>query len=177
MSIFKEFREFAMKGNMLDLAIGVIIGAAFGGLVNSMVNDIIMPPVGKLVGNLDFTNLYVSLSDKIDLANAERAQRVAATQPGAGEGLTAVFDTAARLPLGDARKLGPVIAYGNFITLVINFMIIAACIFMLIKALNTARKRFERQQAAAPQTAPADVQLLGEIRDILKAQQQTTTGV
>lgn len=173
MGLIKEFREFALKGNVIDLAVGVIIGAAFGGLVKSMVDDVLMPPIGRLVGNLDFRNLYISLSDKIDAANAELAQRVAATQPaqdGAIAAVTSVFDTAVRLPLDQARALGPVIAYGNFITLTINFIIVAFCIFLLIKAINTAKRKFEKEQAAAPASAPADVQLLGEIRDILKAQ-------
>jgi len=173
MGLLKEFREFALKGNVIDLAVGVIIGAAFGGLVKSMVDDVLMPPIGRLVGNLDFTNLYFSLSDKVDAANADLARRIAATQPaaeGAIDTITQVFDTAARLPLAEARRLGPVVAYGSFITLCINFAIVAFCIFLLIKLINTAKKRFEKEQAAKPETAPADVQLLAEIRDILKAQ-------
>ena len=170
MGFLKEFREFALKGNMIDLAVGVIIGAAFGGLIKSLVDDIIMPPIGRLVGNLDFSNLYISLSDKVDAANAELAHKVAATQPAVGQGVLGAFDTATRLPLAKARELGPVIAYGSFITLCINFAIIAFCIFLLIKLINSARKRFEKQQAAAaPESAPAEVQLLGEIRDILKS--------
>lgn len=166
MGLMKEFREFAMKGNVVDLAVGVIIGAAFGKIVSSLVEDVLMPPIGKLVGNLDFTNLYVSLSDKIDQAN----QKLAATMPSDG-GIVEVFSTAARLPLGEAKKLGPVIAYGSFITIAINFIIVAFCIFLIIKLMNTARKRFEREQAAAaaaPAVPPADVALLTEIRDILK---------
>ena len=170
MGLIKEFREFALKGSVIDLAVGVIIGAAFGGLVKSLVDDVLMPPIGKLVGNLDFTNLYVSLSDKVDAANAELAHRVATTQPGAAEGVLKAFDTAARLPLAKARELGPVVAYGNFITLVINFVIVALVIFMLIQLINRARRRFEKQQAAEPASAPADVQLLAEIRDLLKSQ-------
>jgi large conductance mechanosensitive channel len=169
MGLLKEFREFALKGNMIDLAVGVIIGAAIGGLVNSLVSDIIMPPIGKLVGNLDFSNLYISLSDKVDAANGELARKVATTQPGAGAGVLGVFDTAARLPLVDARKLGPVLAYGNFITLMINFLIVALCIFAMIKAMNTLR----RKEAAAPAPPPGptpDQKLLTEIRDILRQQ-------
>jgi large conductance mechanosensitive channel len=154
------------------LAVGVIIGAAFGGLIKSMVDDILMPPIGKIVGNLDFSNLYISLSDKVDAANAALVHKVAATQPDAVGGVMSAFDTAARLPLGDARKLGPVIAYGNFITGLINFVIVAFCVFLLIKVMNTAMRKFERQkaqEAAAPAVPPADVQLLTEIRDLLKA--------
>jgi large conductance mechanosensitive channel len=172
MGLFKEFREFALKGNVIDLAVGVIIGAAFGGLVTSLVQDVIMPPIGKLVGNLDFSNLYISLSDKIDAANEAVAAKVAATKPADEGGITpAALDPSLRLPLEDAKKLGPVIAYGKFITLVINFAIVALCIFMLIKLINTARKRFEKEQIAAPAAAPPDVQLLSEIRDILKSRQ------
>ena len=169
MGLIKEFREFALKGNMIDLAVGVIIGAAIGGLVNSLVSDIIMPPVGKLVGNLDFSNLYVSLSDKVDAANTELARKVATTQPGSGEGMLSAFDTATRLPLADARKLGPVLAYGNFITLLINFLIVALCIFAMIKAMNTLR----RKEAAAPAPPPGptpEQKLFTEIRDILRQQ-------
>jgi large conductance mechanosensitive channel len=169
MGLLKEFKEFALKGNMMDLAVGLIIGAAFGGLVNSLVNDIIMPPVGKLVGNLDFSNLYVSLSDKVDAANAALASNVAATQPGAGEGVMAAFDTATRLPLAEARAIGPVIAYGNFITLVINFLIIALCIFIVIKLMNRLRRKEEAAPAPPPGPTP-DQKLLTEIRDVLKEQ-------
>ena len=163
MGLFKEFKEFALKGNMIDLAVGLIIGAAFGALVNSLVADMIMPPIGKLIGNLDFSNLYISLSDKVDAANAEKARQVAATQPGVGEGM---LSTATRLPLSEARKLGPVLAYGNFITLLINFVIIALCIFAVIKGMNTLR----RKEAAAPAPPPGptpDQKLLTEIRDLL----------
>jgi large conductance mechanosensitive channel len=173
MGLLKEFREFAMRGSVVDLAVGVIIGAAFGKIVSSLVEDVIMPPIGKIIGGLDFSNLYVSLSDKVDAANAEMATKIAATQPAAGgvmSSVTGVFDTATRLPLVEAKKLGPVIAYGNFITVLINFLIVAFCIFLLIKAINTAKRRFEREQAAAPEAAPsAEVKLLGEIRDLLKS--------
>ena len=151
MALLKEFREFALKGNVVDLAVGVIIGAAFGGLIKSLVDDMIMPPIGRIVGNLDFSNLYISLSDKVDAANAAAGTRV---------------------PLAQAKGLGPVIAYGNFLTGVITFLIIAFCVFLLIKLMNTAVRKFEKQkaaEAAAPAVPPADVQLLTEIRDLLKA--------
>jgi large conductance mechanosensitive channel len=110
--MFKEFKEFAMKGNVVDLAVAVIIGAAFGKIVTSLVEDIIMPLVGKVTGGLDFSNLYLPLSDKV----------------------------AAGLGLADARKLGAVLAWGNFVTVVINFIIIAFCIFLVVKAINSTKK-------------------------------------
>src|SRR4051812_47834688 len=143
MGLIKEFREFALKGNVVDLAVGVIIGAAFGGLIKSLVDDVLMPPIGKIVGNLDFSNLYISLSDKVDAVNAGMVKAVAATQPGVSGGM---FDTATRLPLAKAKELGPVIAYGNFLTGLINFVIIAFCVFMLIKLMNTAVRKFEKQK-------------------------------
>jgi large conductance mechanosensitive channel len=177
MGLLKDFRDFAIKGNVLDLAVGVIIGAAFGRIVSSLVEDVLMPPIGKLVGNLDFSNLYISLSDKIDAANSAKHAAIAATQPTTAEGtlsaVTSVFDTATRLPLAEAKKLGPVIAYGNFITNIINFLIVAFCVFMIVRLMIYAQKRFEREkaiEAAAPAIPPADVQLLTEIRDILKNQ-------
>ena len=110
--MLKEFKEFAMKGNVVDLAVAVIIGAAFGRIVTSLVEDIIMPIIGKLTGGLDFSNLYLPLSDKVT----------------------------AGLGLADARKLGAVLAWGNFVTIVINFLIIAFCIFLVVKALNSTKK-------------------------------------
>jgi large conductance mechanosensitive channel len=110
--MFKEFKEFAVKGNVIDLAVGVIIGAAFGKIVSSIVEDLLMPPIGRILGNLDFSNLYVALSDKI--------------APG--------------MSLVDARKVGPVFAYGNFITIAINFIIVAFCIFLLVKAINKLKR-------------------------------------
>ncbi len=119
--MWKEFKEFAVKGNAIDLAVGVIIGAAFGKIVTSIVEDLIMPPIGSVVGNLDFANLYFPLSDKIT----------------------------PRLPLVEARKLGPVLAYGSFLTVVINFLIVAFCIFLLVKAVN----KMNRPHPAAPAVA------------------------
>lgn len=110
--MWKEFKEFAVKGNAIDLAVGVIIGAAFGKIVNSVVEDLLMPPIGRIVGNLDFSNLYVPLSDKVT--------------PG--------------LSLVDAKKLGPVFAYGNFLTIAINFLIIAFCIFLVVKGINKLKQ-------------------------------------
>ena len=151
MGLIKEFREFALKGNMLDLAVGVIIGGAFGKIVNSLIEDVIMPVV-NMKGEVDFSNLYFGLNDKVRTAIEKAAE--------------------AGRPLGliDARKEGPVLAYGNFITIFINFVILAFCIFMVVKAFNTARKKFEKEQAPPP--APGltpDQKLLTEIRDALVA--------
>jgi large conductance mechanosensitive channel len=173
MGLVKDFRDFAMRGNVVDLAVGVIIGTAFGNIVNSLVKDILMPPIGKVVGNMDFTNLYVSLSDKVDAANAELLHKVAASQPAVGSsmvgGMMATFNSATRLPLDKAKELGPVIAYGNFITITINFLIVAFCIFLVVKAMSVAQKRFEKEKVVAEAAAPPpDVVLLTEIRDILK---------
>lgn len=143
MGMVKEFKEFAMKGNVVDLAVGVIIGAAFGKIVTSVIEDLIMPVVGKVLGNVDFSNMYIALSDKI--------VKVGDNWPA----------------LAEAKKMGPVFAYGNFITVLINFTILAFIIFLMIKAMNNLRKK----EAAAPAPAPgptADQKLLMEIRDLLK---------
>ncbi len=151
MGMIKEFREFALKGNVLDLAVGVIIGGAFGKIINSVIEDMIMPVV-SIPGNVDFTNLYFGLNEKVRAAVAAAAA------------------TPTPMGLADARKIGPVLAYGNFITITINFIILAFCVFMVVKMFNTARKRFEKEQAAAPAApaAPTKEQvLLTEIRDLL----------
>jgi large conductance mechanosensitive channel len=168
--ILKEFRDFAMKGNVVDLAVAVIIGAAFGAIVTSMVQDVLMPPIGKVAGNLDFSNLYVSLSENVDKANQDFARKIAATQPTTTSAsvVPEVFDSSRRLPLEDARKIGPVIAYGKFLTNVINFVIVAFCIFLIVKLMMMAQKRFEREQKAAPPPPSPEVVLLTEIRDLLK---------
>ena len=140
MSMVQEFKEFALKGNVVDLAVGVIIGGAFGKIVNSVIEDLIMPVVGKLIGNVDFSNLYVALSDKIP--------------PGS--------------PLAAAKASGPAFAYGNFLTIAINFAILAFCIFMLVKAMNKMKKKEEAKPAPIAEV-PADVKLLAEIRDLLSA--------
>ncbi len=174
MGIISEFREFALKGNVIDLAVGVIIGAAFGGVTKSMVDDVLMPPIGRLVGKLDFSNLYISLSDKVDAANAAMAKSAAATQPaadGIGKAMN-LLDTSTRLSLAQIRTMGePVIAYGSFLTQLINFAIVAFCVFLVIKVMNIAKRRFEKQQAAAAVVAAPTKEevLLTEIRDILKA--------
>ena len=138
MGMIQEFKEFAVKGNVMDLAVGVIIGGAFGKIVDSIVGDLIMPLVSKIFGGLDFSNYYVSLAGQ-----------------------------ATGLPLVEAKKAGAVFAYGNFITVALNFIILAFIIFMMIKQMNRLRK--PRPVAAAP--APAeDIVLLREIRDSLKRQ-------
>ena len=134
--MLKEFREFALKGNMVDLAIGVIIGAAFGGLVQSIVNDLLMPIVGLATGGIDFSQMYWQLSG------------------------------ASAANLDDARKAGATIAYGHFITLAINFLIVAWVLFMVVKGMNRMKRRQVEAPAEAP-TPPQDVVLLTQIRDLL----------
>lgn len=140
MSFTSEFKEFAMKGSVVDLAVGVIIGGAFGKIVDSLVSDIIMPVVGKVVGGLDFANYFIPLS---------------------GQSATTLVE---------AKKLGAVLAYGSFLTVAINFIILALIIFMMVKAVN----RMKNEAPAAPEVpsepvAPAeDIVLLREIRDALR---------
>ena len=140
MSVMKEFREFAVKGNVVDLAVGVIIGAAFGKIVDSLVADIIMPIVGLVFGKLDFSNLYLVLGTvPAGVANN----------------------------LADLKKAGvAVLAYGNFITIAVNFLILAFIIFMMVKQVNKLRKKEEAAPAVA--APPEDIALLREIRDSLK---------
>ena len=152
MGMMQEFRQFAMRGNVVDLAVGVIIGAAFGKIVTSVIEDIIMPPVGKVLGNVDFTNLYLPLSAKISQAQM------------AASSTNANFT----LALADAKKLGPVIAYGNFITIAINFVILAFIIFLMIRAMNKVMKK-EEAQPGPPPGPTTDQKLLTEIRDLLRA--------
>lgn len=139
MSIATEFKEFALKGNVMDLAVGVIIGAAFGKIVDSLVGDIIMPLVGKLVGNIDFTNMFIPL----------------AAIPEGNAGTFAALKAAGV----------PMLAYGNFLTIAINFVILAFVIFMLVKQMNRLKRA---EPAPAPAPTPEDVVLLREIRDALK---------
>ncbi len=138
MGFIKEFKEFALKGNVMDMAVGVIIGGAFGKIVSSLVDDIIMPLVGKALGNADFTNLFIPLSGQAD-------------------GLT----------LEKARELGSVFAYGQFCQNIIDFLIVALCIFFMIKAMNKLSKKKAEEPAPAPEPSNEE-KLLGEIRDLLK---------
>ena len=136
--MLNEFKAFIARGNVMDLAVGVIIGGAFGLIVSSLVDDIIMPVVGAIFGGIDFSNFFIPLAG----------------------GVTATT-------LDAAKEQGAVLAYGNFLTVVINFLILAWIIFMMVKAVNNLRRK-EEPAPAAPPAPPADVQLLTEIRDLLK---------
>ena len=139
--MLKEFREFAMKGNVVDLAVGVIIGAAFGAIVNSLVADIVMPLIGSATGGLDFSNYFTGLSKAVTASN-----------------------------LADAKKQGAVLAWGNFLTLAINFLIIAWVLFLCIKGIN----RLKAPEVPAAPPPSKEAQLLTEIRDLLKAREAGT---
>ena len=136
--MLEEFKKFAMRGNVVDLAVGVIIGAAFGKIVESMVGDIFMPIVGAVTGGLDFSNYFTGMSKAVTATN-----------------------------LADAKKQCAVLAWGSFLTLTLNFIIIAFVLFMVIRAMNTL-KRNDEAAPAAPAKPTAEVQLLTEIRDLLK---------
>lgn len=138
MSMMKEFKEFAVKGNVVDMAVGVIIGGAFGKIVSSLVNDVIMPPIGKLMGGVNFSQLFINLSDT-------------------------TYET-----LAEATKASaPVIKYGAFIQNVLDFIIVAFVIFLVVKGINAAKKK-EEAAPAAPAKPSEEVLLLTEIRDALK---------
>jgi len=136
---FQEFKEFAMRGNVVDLAVGIVIGVAFGAIINSLVEDIIMPPIGLMMGNVDFSDLFINLSGQ------EYASLAAAREAGA-----------------------PVIAYGSFINAVINFIIVALAIFLLVKGMNRLRRKQETAPEETP-VPPRQETLLEEIRDLLRA--------
>ena len=138
MGFISEFRSFAVKGNVVDMAVGVIIGGAFGKIVNSVIEDLIMPVVGRAVGNVDFINMFLPLSGQTEKN------------------------------LVDAKKAGAVLAYGSFITTVINFTILAFCIFMMVKAITNLRKQ-EETKPAPPAGPTNEEKLLSEIRDLLKS--------
>ena len=138
--MLKDFRDFAMKGNVVDLAIGVIIGAAFGKIVESLVNDIIMPVIGALTGGLDFSNYFLPLS-----------KAVTATS------------------LIEAKKQGAVLAWGNFLTIAMNFAIIAFILFLIVRGITILRKRLEAEPVTAPAVPPRQELLLEQIRDLLAA--------
>ena len=140
--MLEEFKKFALRGNVVDLAVGVIIGAAFGSIVTSLVQDIIMPVIGAATGGLDFSNYYLSLSSKVE--------------PG--------------LSYAEAKKQGAVVGYGQFLTLSVNFILVAIALFVVIRAMN----KLKRREEAKPQPiaeVPTDVKLLAEIRDILASKQ------
>ena len=136
--MLKEFKEFAMKGNVVDLAVGVIIGVAFGAIVNSLVNDIIMPIIGSVTGGLDFSNYFTGLSKAVTATN-----------------------------LADAKKQGAVLAWGSFLTLTINFLIVAFVLFIVIRLMNKLKRKEEAAPAAPPKPTRQE-ELLTEIRDLLK---------
>ncbi len=139
MSFASEFKEFALKGNVMDLAVGVIIGSAFGKIVDSVVGDLVMPVVGRILGGLDFSSWYIPLAGQ-----------------------------AAGLPLVEAKKAGAVLAYGNFITIALNFVILAFIIFLMVKQMNRLKRAQPPAPPAPPAATPEDVLLLREIRDALK---------
>jgi large conductance mechanosensitive channel len=135
--VLKEFREFAMRGNVVDLAVGVIIGAAFGAIVNSLVSDVIMPIIGAITGGLDFSNYFIPLSKSVTAGN-----------------------------LADAKKQGAVLAWGNFLTLTLNFLIVAFVLFIVIRLMNQLKR--QKEASADPAKPTREVELLTEIRDLLK---------
>jgi len=144
MKLLNEFREFAIKGNVVDLAVGVIIGAAFNKIVESLVGDVVMPIIGRIVGKLDFSNLFIVLGD---------------VPPGTAVTLDAL------------KKAGvPVLAWGNFVTVAVNFVILAFIIFLMVRQINRMRRANAptAAQAAEPAPPPEDVMLLREIRDSLR---------
>jgi len=136
--MLKEFKEFALKGNVVDLAVGVIIGAAFGSIVNSLVGDIIMPIIGSITGGLDFSNYFTGLSKAVNATN-----------------------------LADAKKQGAVLAWGSFLTLTFNFLIVAFVLFIVIRLMNKMKRKEEAAPAAPPKPTRQE-ELLSEIRDLLK---------
>jgi large conductance mechanosensitive channel len=138
MSMLQEFKAFAIKGNVVDLAVAVIIGGAFGKIVDSLVKDIIMPVVGKIFGGLDFSNYYIPLNHQ-----------------------------GTNLPLAEAQKAGAVFAYGNFLTIALNFLILAFIIFQMVRVINKLKGQHPEEPAATPE----DILLLREIRDELKKKQ------
>jgi large conductance mechanosensitive channel len=138
--MLKEFKEFAMRGNVIDLAVGVIIGAAFGKIVTSLVNDIIMPPIGLLLGNADFGDLFVNLDMSKSFASVAEAEAAGA----------------------------PIIKYGLFINTVLDFMIVAFVIFMVIRGINKLQRKREAAPPPPPPPPSTEVVLLAEIRDLLR---------
>lgn len=139
MGFVKEFKEFALKGNVIDLAVGVIIGGAFGKIVDSVINDLVMPLVARIINSPDFSNAYILLKGEVPAGTS----------------------------LAEAKKIGPVFAYGNFITIIINFLLLAMIIFMMVKAINRMKRKEEVAPSAPPAPTPTET-LLAEIRDELK---------
>lgn len=139
MAMMEEFKKFAMRGNVIDLAVGVIIGGAFARITDSLVKDIVMPPIGAVLGGLDFANYYIPLNNQ-----------------------------GYNLPLAEAQKAGAVLAYGNFLTILLNFILLAFIIFQMVRVINRLRGPVEEAKPAAPPVTPEDIVLLREIRDSLK---------
>ena|SRR2546421_12001095 len=139
MGFVKEFREFAIKGNVIDLAVAVIIGAAFNKIIDSVINDLVMPVIARIIGTPDFSNAYIPLRDDIPRG----------------------------LALAEAKKIGPVFAYGNFITVVINFILLALVIFLMVKAINKMKRQAPPPATTKDELSTTD-KLLVEIRDALK---------
>jgi large conductance mechanosensitive channel len=138
--MFKEFKEFALKGNLIDMAVAFVMGAAFTKLSGSFIEDLIMPLIGRISGGIDFSNKFIALSDKVTATN-----------------------------LAAAKAQGAVLSYGNFITITINFIIVAFVMFLVVKAINNAKKLTEKPAApAGPPEPTAEEKLLTEIRDLLK---------
>lgn len=145
MGFVQEFRDFAIKGNVFDMAVGVIMGGAFGKIVSSLIDNLLNPVIGKIAGNVDFNSSFINISGKTLT----------------GDALTS---------LTEAKKVGPMLAYGSFISDIINFLIMAFVVFLMVKAFNTARKRFEAEKPPAPPApppGPSEKDYLKEIRDLL----------
>lgn len=139
MAMMEEFKKFAMRGNVIDLAVGVIIGGAFARITDSLVKDVVMPPIGAVLGGLDFANYYIPLNNQ-----------------------------GYNLPLAEAQKAGAVLAYGNFLTILLNFILLAFIIFQMVRVINRLRGPAEEAKPAAAPVTPEDIVLLREIRDSLK---------
>jgi large conductance mechanosensitive channel len=136
--MLEEFKKFALRGNAVDLAVGIVIGAAFGAIVQSLVGDVFMPVIGAITGGLDFSNYFVALSSKVTAAS-----------------------------LAEAKKQGAVLAWGNFLTITINFIIVAWVLFLVVKLMNRLKR--QEEEKPAPAEPPRQEVLLTEIRDLLKA--------
>jgi large conductance mechanosensitive channel len=145
--MLKEFREFAMRGNVIDMAVGIIIGAAFGKIVTSLVNDVLMPPIGLLMGNMDFSDLFINLSMDASYASVAAAEAAGA----------------------------PIIKYGIFINNILDFVIVAFAIFLLIRTINRLRRKQEAAPPPAPPAPSTEEKLLAEIRDLLKTRASLTS--
>lgn len=140
--MFKEFKEFALKGNLIDMAVAFVMGAAFSKLSTSFIEDLVMPLIGRVTGGVDFSNKFIALSSKVAASS-----------------------------LAEAKKQGAVLAYGNFVTIGLNFLIVAFVMFLVVKAINKAKALAEKPTAPAPAAAPEpgpEEKLLAEIRDLLR---------